>query len=210
MHLEHQAGHLGHQPFHPELAFHLTLFLANDRPLASWGTAKSLVMICPVFTRTSKYVSRAITRNDPDQNRRMYRPRKYVGGWEMWTCQSPKLGNIQSPSANGAFADLDRRFPGKGDRASGIGGTTQPQLPDDPSHGSTRNCGSFDGHVSAVTAGGLNDEAHYNGTIADKTSPCDRLTSTRRTGRAVPILARRLHRRTVQLRWPGPDLMHVY
>jgi prepilin-type N-terminal cleavage/methylation domain-containing protein/prepilin-type processing-associated H-X9-DG protein len=160
----------------PELAFHLKPFLANDRTIITSGSAKSLVMICPSFERTSQYVSRAVNKNDVDQNRRMYRLRQYLQGEEMWTYESPKLGSIQSPSSNGAFADLDRKFPGASSR---IGGTTWSQLPDNPVHSSTRNYGFFDGHVSAVRAGDANDEAHYRETVTGDRPPYGWVTFTR-------------------------------
>jgi prepilin-type N-terminal cleavage/methylation domain-containing protein/prepilin-type processing-associated H-X9-DG protein len=164
-------------PTRPELAFHLKPFLANDRTLVNGKTSKSLVMICPAFARTSEYVTRATTKSDPDQNRRMYRLRKYVEGAELWTYTSPKLGSVQSPSANGAFADLDRKFPG-GSRG-GIGGTTWSQLPDQPAHGSTRNYGFFDGHVEAVRAGDPDDEAHRQQTMTRGTPPYGWVNPTR-------------------------------
>jgi prepilin-type N-terminal cleavage/methylation domain-containing protein/prepilin-type processing-associated H-X9-DG protein len=161
-------------PTRPELAFHLKPFLANDRTLVSQGTAKSLVMICPAFVRNPTYLQRAVDPNDPDQMRRMYRLRRYVEGAEMWTYSSPKLGTVKRPSANGAFADLDRRFPGQLPTDP-----TAAQLPDLPVHGNTRNYGYFDGHVSAVRAGDANDEAHVNETVTKGTPPYGWFTVTR-------------------------------
>jgi prepilin-type N-terminal cleavage/methylation domain-containing protein/prepilin-type processing-associated H-X9-DG protein len=161
-------------PTRPELAFHIKPYLANERTLVNQNTSKSLVMICPAFTRNPQYVQRAVDPNDPDQMRRMYRLRRYVEGGELWTYTSPKLGGVRKPSSNGAFADLDRKFPGQLPTDP-----TAAQLPDDPVHGSTRNYGFFDGHVAAVRAGDPNDQAHFDETVTKGASPYGWFTVTR-------------------------------
>ena len=163
-------------PTRPSLAFHLKPFLANDRTLVNQGTSKSLVMVCPSFTRNPQYVSRSSFPQDPNQNRRMFRLRKYVDGSRLWAYDSPKLGSIRSPSSNGAIADHDRKFPGG---PQGIGSTAWKQLPDEPVHGGTRNYGFLDGHVLAVSAGDPDDQAHYKETVSGTTRPYGWLTATK-------------------------------
>jgi prepilin-type N-terminal cleavage/methylation domain-containing protein/prepilin-type processing-associated H-X9-DG protein len=160
-------------PTRPELAFHIKPYLANERTLVNKNTSLSLVMICPAFARNSQYVTRAPDKNDPDQLRRMYRLRKYVEGEELWTYGSPKLGSVQNPAANGAFADLDRKFPGASP------GGAWDQLPDEPVHGSTRNYGFFDGHVAAIRAGDPNDDAHFAESMTRGRTPYGWITVTR-------------------------------
>jgi prepilin-type N-terminal cleavage/methylation domain-containing protein/prepilin-type processing-associated H-X9-DG protein len=164
-------------PTRPELAFHIKPFLANERTLVNDRTSKSLVMICPAFAKNPEYVTRATDRSDPDQNRRMYRLRRYVNGNEMWAYDSPKLSAIKSPATDGAFADLDRQFPGGS--AAGIGGTTWSQLPDAPVHGATRNYGFFDGHVASVRAGDTDDQEHYTETVDQSKRPYGWVTISR-------------------------------
>jgi prepilin-type processing-associated H-X9-DG protein len=103
----------------------------------------------------------------------MYRLRKYVEGAEMWTYASPKLGSVKNPSSNGAFADLDRKFPGASP------GGAWDQLPDLPVHGNTRNYGYYDGHVSAVRAGDPNEEPHFNETMTRGKAPYGWITVTK-------------------------------
>jgi prepilin-type N-terminal cleavage/methylation domain-containing protein/prepilin-type processing-associated H-X9-DG protein len=154
-------------PHRSELAFHLKPYMAHDRTIVHQNVRKSLVMVCPAFTRNTTYLSRARWKDDPDRQRRMYRLRKYVEGNEMWTYTSPRLGSVKHPSSNGAFADLDRRFPGVPPNS----GVTWNQLPDEPVHGSARNYGFFDGHVSSVTAGDPDDRAHFRETVSGNPFP---------------------------------------
>jgi len=160
-------------PTHTELAHHIRPYLANAKTLANDNTAKSLVMICPAFVRNPQYLRDPPDKSDPDQARRMYRLRKYVEGEEMWTYSSPKMGSVRSAASNGAFADLDRAFPGASP------GGAWDQLPDLPVHGGTRNYGYFDGHVAAVVAGDPNDEAHFNESMTRNRRPYGWITLTR-------------------------------
>jgi prepilin-type processing-associated H-X9-DG protein len=152
-------------PTRPELAFHINPYLASGKTLVAAGNTESYVMICPAFVKNPTYVERAVTSRDPDDQRRMYRLRRYIEGQTLWTYTSPKLGSISQPSVNGAFADLDRKFPGL--RPSG----GWKQLPDQPVHGANRNYGFFDGHVSSVTAGDPTDNAHFQETVTRGKEP---------------------------------------
>lgn len=133
----------------PELGYHISPYLANGKTLVLQTTSESKVMVCPSFKANPQYLSRASFPTDANQNRRMYRLRAFLEGATLWTYQSPKLGGISQPTANGAYADADRSFPG-GTAANMSDGWTQ--FPDQPVHGSTRNYGFFDAHVSTLTA----------------------------------------------------------
>jgi prepilin-type N-terminal cleavage/methylation domain-containing protein/prepilin-type processing-associated H-X9-DG protein len=137
-------------PTRPELAFHIAPFLANARTLVSQTTSESKVLTCPGFIRNSQYASRPVVAGDINQQRRMYRIRAYVEGDTLWRYDnSPKIGNIFSPSVNGAIVDSDRKLPGM--TASE---TAWANLPDNPVHGGTRNYGFFDNHVSSLSTSG--------------------------------------------------------
>jgi prepilin-type N-terminal cleavage/methylation domain-containing protein/prepilin-type processing-associated H-X9-DG protein len=150
------------------LAYHLKPFLAHDRTLVGPGGARSLVMECPSFLKNPQYVLRALEAEDPNANRRMYRLRRYVDGSELWSHTGPNLGSLKDPAGTGAVADLDRMFPGG---PAGIQDATFQQLPDAPVHGSTRNYGFFDGHVSTVGAGDTDDLAHFRETVSGSPFP---------------------------------------
>jgi len=132
----------------PELGYHIAPFLANAKTLVNQNTSESKVMVCPAFVRNTQYRSRAPDANDVDQLRRMYRLRRYVEGDSLWYYNGPKIGNIKSPSENGALVDLDRDLPGCTQGTSGGG---WPQAPDKAVHGSTRNYAFFDNHVASLS-----------------------------------------------------------
>jgi prepilin-type N-terminal cleavage/methylation domain-containing protein/prepilin-type processing-associated H-X9-DG protein len=134
-------------PTRPELAFHIAPFLANARTLVSQTTSESKVLTCPSFTRNPQYSSRPADPTDVNQKRRMFRLRAFVEGDTLWSYASPKIGNIYSPSANGAIVDSDRALPGMSAAESAYS-----NLPDNPVHGKTRNYGFFDSHVSSLSA----------------------------------------------------------
>jgi prepilin-type N-terminal cleavage/methylation domain-containing protein/prepilin-type processing-associated H-X9-DG protein len=134
-------------PTRPELAFHIAPFLANAKTLVSQTTSESTVLTCPGFTRNPQYASRGVVAGDVNQLRRMYRLRSYVEGDTLWAYSSPKIGNITSPSINGAIVDSDRQLPGMTS-----GESAYANLPDKPAHGNTRNYGFFDNHVSTLSA----------------------------------------------------------
>lgn len=136
-------------PTRPELGFHIAPYLANAKSLANQGTSESKVLVCPAFIRNPQYASRAPQSSDVNQERRMYRQRAFVEGATLWAYSSPKIGNIMSPSVNGAIVDSDRQLPGGSQSTLG---DAWPQLPDDPVHGKTRNYGYFDNHVSSLSA----------------------------------------------------------
>jgi prepilin-type N-terminal cleavage/methylation domain-containing protein/prepilin-type processing-associated H-X9-DG protein len=135
-------------PTRPELGFHIAPYLANARSLASQNTSESKLLVCPSFIRNPQYVSRAPVAGDQNQMRRMYRQRAFVEGSTLWAYTSPKIGNIQNPSGNGAIVDSDRQLPGGS--ASTLG-DAWAQLPDAPVHGSTRNYAFFDTHVAVLS-----------------------------------------------------------
>ena len=153
-------------PTRPELAYHIDPYLASGKTLVAQGNSESYVMICPAFIRNPTYASRAVVPKDPDDQRRMYRLRKYVEGATLWTYNSPKLGTVQQPAANGAFADYDRGFPGLRNNESGWG-----QLPDEPVHQSNRNYGFFDGHAASVSAGDADGKTHFQETVTRGREP---------------------------------------
>lgn len=132
----------------PELAFHIAPFLANAKTLVASTTSESKLMVCPSFLRNPQYgdAARVPVANDIHQQRRMYRLRRYVEGATLWVYSGPKIGNIKSPSENGALVDLDRSLPGN------TGGAGYNNAPDKPVHGSTRNYAFFDNHVATLSA----------------------------------------------------------
>ena len=136
-------------PTRPELGFHIAPYLANARTLIAAGTSESKVLVCPGFIRNPQYTARAPQPSDINQLRRMYRQRAFVEGSTLWAYSSPKIGNIISPSSNGAIVDSDRQLPGG---AAATLGEAWDQLPDAPVHGKTRNYAYFDNHVSTLTA----------------------------------------------------------
>lgn len=147
--LDARSSWADNNPTRPELGFHISPYLANAKTLVNTGTSESKLMVCPGFIRNPQYAARAPDATDVNQMRRMFRLRAYVEGSTLWSYASPKIGSIKSPSVNGAFADLDRDFPGGS--ASTLAASWS-QLPDDPVHGKTRNYGFFDGHVSTLSA----------------------------------------------------------
>jgi prepilin-type processing-associated H-X9-DG protein len=134
-------------PTRPELAFHIAPYLVNAKTLVSASSSESPIMVCAAFVKNPEYVSDAPVPTDVNQSRRMYRLRASVSGSRLWTGTSPKLGNIPQPSANGAIADLDGKFPGYWSNP----GSGSAQLPTNPVHERNRNYGFFDGHVAAVS-----------------------------------------------------------
>ncbi len=136
-------------PTRPELGFHIAPYLANSKTLVNLGTSESKILVCPGFVRNPQYAARAPQPGDINQERRMYRQRRYVEGAELWIYSSPKIGSIVGPASNAAIVDSDRELPG-------VTTATLPgawdQLPDKPVHGNTRNYGYFDNHVSSLTA----------------------------------------------------------
>jgi len=132
----------------PELGYHIAPYLANARTLAAAGSSESKVMVCPSFIRNPQYAARAPQANDVNNQRRMYRLRRYVEGDSLWYYSAPKIGNIRNPSGNGALVDLDRSLPGC---SSGTAGAGWPQAPDKAVHGNTRNYAFFDNHVSTLS-----------------------------------------------------------
>jgi prepilin-type processing-associated H-X9-DG protein len=146
--LDSRSSWADNYPTRPELGYHISQYLANAKTLVAQGTSESKVMVCPSFIRNPQYASRA---PDPDVNqlRRMYRLRRYVEGDSLWYFGAPKIGSIKNPSQNGALVDLDRSLPGNVNDSAAPGWT---QAPDKPVHGSTRNYGFFDGHVSTLSA----------------------------------------------------------
>jgi prepilin-type N-terminal cleavage/methylation domain-containing protein/prepilin-type processing-associated H-X9-DG protein len=163
-------------PTRPGLGFHIDPYLASGKTLVAAGNSESYVMICPAFVRNSSYTERAVTSRDPDDQRRMYRLRRYVEGQTLWAHTSPKLGGVPSPASNGAFADMDRKFPGA--RPGVLSGTHWNQLPDAPVHGGNRNYGFFDGHVATVKAGDTGNQAHFKETVTRGKEPFGWITRT--------------------------------
>jgi prepilin-type N-terminal cleavage/methylation domain-containing protein/prepilin-type processing-associated H-X9-DG protein len=144
----------------------------SAKRLENKNHVESPVMACPAFVKNPTYEQRRVYLTDPDDRRRMYRLRKYVGGSQLWlTSGSPKLASIRNPSGNGAYADLDRTFPKY--RTSGVWYSQEVygQLPDGPVHGKTRNYGFFDGHTSTIGAGDANDAAHFQESMTDPGTP---------------------------------------
>jgi prepilin-type N-terminal cleavage/methylation domain-containing protein/prepilin-type processing-associated H-X9-DG protein len=148
-------------PTRPELAFHISPYLLNAKTLVSASSSESKLMVCPAFVSNPEYVSDAPVPADVNQLRRMYRLRVSVNGSALWTGTSPKLGSIIQPSANGAIADLDGKFPGYWSNP----GSGSAQLPSNPVHGGTRNYGYFDGHVATVSTN------RHSGTMSGGTQP---------------------------------------
>jgi prepilin-type N-terminal cleavage/methylation domain-containing protein len=136
-------------PTRPELGFHIAPYLANAKTLVNTGTSESKVLVCPGFLRNPQYAARAPQPGDINQERRMYRQRRYVEAAELWSYSSPKIGSIIGPASNGAIADSDREFPGA--TSSTLAGAWD-QLPDQPVHGKSRNYGFFDNHISTLSA----------------------------------------------------------
>ena len=134
----------------PELAFHISPFLANSVSSTGAGVQDSKVMICPAFVRNPQYAipSRVVTPGNPDDQRRMYRLRAYVEGKPLWNYTAPKFGQISQASVNAAIMDEDRSIPGanSGTMAAGWG-----QAPDVMVHGKGRNYGFFDDHVTSLS-----------------------------------------------------------
>ena len=132
----------------PELGYHIAPYLANAKTLVSQGTSESKVMVCPAFVRNPQYASRAPSTTDINDQRRMYRLRKYVEGQTLWYYGAPKFGQISQPSVNGVIVDEDKAIPGGSSSTMGAGWS---QLPDKMVHGKTRNYGFFDGHVATLS-----------------------------------------------------------
>ena len=134
-------------PIRNELASHINPYLAQ-RAKSKGGdvTRTDIIMICPAFVRNPTYTSPPLPDpSDPNNQRRMYRLREWVDGKRLWNYSSPKMLNIKDPSANGAYADYDRKFPGiqSGDQG-------WDQLPNDAVYGKSRNSAFFDGHVASI------------------------------------------------------------
>jgi prepilin-type N-terminal cleavage/methylation domain-containing protein/prepilin-type processing-associated H-X9-DG protein len=174
-------GWVDSNPTRPELAFHLKPYVSNTRVSSDATTSKSDLLVCPGFIRASDYKQRALSQANPDENRRMFRLRRYVDGSTMWTYSSPKLGSIKSSAAEGAVADNDRGFPG-------LMGALSPedtlnkaleQLIEKPAHRSTRNYGFFDGHTQTLRAGDANDQTHLDKTMSKERQPYGWCTVTR-------------------------------
>ena len=140
---------------HPQLVYQLDPYLSGKRnlnaPYSGWTV--SPVAVCPAFAKNPQYVLRAVDPVEPDYARACYRLRSYVEGKTMWsypTPASPKLSQVQSPSQNGALADLDRAFSGANNSTITFN-TDWAQLPDLPVHGKNRVYAYFDSHVSALS-----------------------------------------------------------
>jgi prepilin-type N-terminal cleavage/methylation domain-containing protein len=134
-------------PTRPELAFHIAPYLANPIDTATPGVAQSPIMICPAFVRNPEYVKNEVTPGKPDDQRRMYRVRAYVEGKALWNYTSPRIGQIQQPSINGAIMDEDKAIPG----VNTIPAQNLKQLPSVMVHGKSRNYGFFDDHVTSLS-----------------------------------------------------------
>jgi prepilin-type N-terminal cleavage/methylation domain-containing protein len=135
----------------PEFGYHLERYLANGKVLVSKTESQSMLLTCPSFVSNPQYLRTPLPNpNDPNDLRRMYRLRQYVGGSEMWNYNSPKLGVVDNPAANAAIADLDRAFPGAANYIQSSDPTHYQQLPDNPVHGKTRVYGFFDAHVTTL------------------------------------------------------------
>jgi prepilin-type N-terminal cleavage/methylation domain-containing protein/prepilin-type processing-associated H-X9-DG protein len=164
--LDARSSWVDNNPTRPELGFHIAPYLANGKSLVNQNTSESKVMVCPAFSRNPQYASRAPDATDVNQSRRMYRLRAYVDGTALWTYASSKIVLVSQPSANGAIADLDLKFPSY---TSGSASDTpgRAQLPDNPVHGNNRNYGYFDGHVASF---GVSTNRH-NETIVRGSQP---------------------------------------
>ena len=140
---------------HPQLVYQLDPYLSGKRNLNApyQGWTVSPVAICPAFLKNPQYSLRAVDPVEPDYARACYRLRSYVEGNTMWsypTPASPKMTQVQSPSQNGALADLDRAFPGANSSTITFQGDWA-QLPDLPVHGKSRVYTYFDSHVSSLS-----------------------------------------------------------
>ena len=137
---------------HPQLVYQLKSYLSGTHQMVApyTGWEISPVAICPAFKKNAQYVPRAPDQNEPDYQRACYRVRVSCEGKILWdSTKNSKLGNVQSPSSNGALADLDRAFPGANSTTI-TAYNDWTQLPDKPVHGSVRVYAFFDGHVSAL------------------------------------------------------------
>jgi prepilin-type N-terminal cleavage/methylation domain-containing protein len=135
-------------PTRPEFAFHIAPYLANSIDNSTPGVSQSPIMTCPAFVRSPEYAKNEVTPGKPDDQRRMYRLRAYVEGRPLWNYASPRIGQIQQPSINGAIMDEDKAIPG----ANTIAAQNYHQLPSMMVHGKSRNYGFFDDHVTSLSA----------------------------------------------------------
>ena len=140
---------------HPQFVFQITPYLAGGSATLtdknkSWTVCAT--SLCPAYHNNPDFSSVAPKLQDPNDiefARSAYRLRASVEGKALWGLASPKWGNIQNPSQNGAVMDHDLAVPGITSAAYAFLNDLDA-LPKLPVHGNVRVYAFFDGHVSTL------------------------------------------------------------